>query len=72
MTFGSEDACVAGDEVRGEGGGRGQGQASLLLVEMADPRPGARQGSQSSLSKSCVALPHCLECLEEGEREGER
>lgn len=32
------------------------GSSFSLLVEMADQRPGARQGCQSSLSKSCVAL----------------
>lgn len=37
------------------------GSSFSLLVEMADQRPGARQGCQSSLSKSCVALPQCLE-----------
>lgn len=32
------------------------GSSFSLLVEMADQRPGARQGCQSSLSKSYVAL----------------
>lgn len=32
------------------------GSSFSLLVEMADQRLGARQGCQSSLSKSCVAL----------------
>ncbi len=37
------------------------GSSFSLLVEMADQRPDARQGCQSSLSKSCAALPQCLE-----------
>lgn len=32
------------------------GSSFSLLVEMADQRPGARQGCQSSLSKSCHSV----------------
>ena len=42
------------------------GSSFSLLVEMADQRPGARQASQSSLSKSCVALPQYFGGGEEG------
>lgn len=61
FVFFYENACEAGDEERVN-----------LLVEMADQWPGARQGCQSSLSKSCVPLLQCLERREGEERGGEK
>lgn len=66
MTFGSEDACGAGDEVRGEGGGRGLGQASLLLVKAAGSEVrggGGRRALGRALSPLCpnhVSLCHTV------------
>lgn len=60
MVFLNENACEAGDEERVN-----------LLVEMADQWPGARQGCQSSLSKSCVPLLQCLERRGRGRERGE-